>query len=209
MTVPALAMPTLLPEITGDINFWTIDLFMAELDNLLKALSIEDNYDFLGNETLRYFQWSREREALFGEAARKLISELPQESRDMILKHKASKTYDDAEFEKAALVFHKRHVCRLDEWPEDLMQSLNLLILHNNPTVYFTMNGPSEFTMIGPLKDYSAVGRLHIVHIPMLIINREFDETTDSVDMPFFYGDPKGIMGNYYQFISYALARGS
>jgi L-proline amide hydrolase len=33
----------------GDTNFWTVNLFMAELDNLLKFLDIEDDYDFLGH----------------------------------------------------------------------------------------------------------------------------------------------------------------
>ncbi|KAL7940431.1 proline-specific peptidase [Trichoderma barbatum] len=200
---------TLLPETTGDINFWTVDIFMAELDNLLKALNIEDNYDFLGQSwgTILGSEYIISRQPqgmkhyvisngvasgkLFGESTRKLISKLPQESRDMILKHEASKTYNDPEYQEAAMVFYKRHVCRLDEWPEDLMQSLNLLDLHNNPTVYLTMNGPSEFTMVGPLKDYSAVGRLHMVNVPTLIINGEFDETTDSVNMPFFTEIPK------------------
>ncbi|KAL6886741.1 proline-specific peptidase [Trichoderma evansii] len=200
---------TLLPETLGDTKFWTVDIFMAELDNLLKALNIEDDYDLLGQSwgTILGAEYIISRQPkgmkhyiisngiasgkLFGEATRKLISELPQESRDMILKHEASKTYDDPEFQEAAMVFYKRHVCRLDEWPEDLMQTLNLLDLHHNPTVYLTMNGPSEFTMIGPLKDYSAVGRLHMVNVPTLIINGEFDETTDSANMPFFMEIPK------------------
>ncbi|KAH8130417.1 proline-specific peptidase [Trichoderma asperelloides] len=184
---------TLLPETIGDISFWTVDLFMAELDNLLKALNVEDDYDFLGQSwgTILGNEYIISRQPkgmkhyiisngvasgkLFGEATRKLISELPQESRDMILKHESSKTYDDPEFQEASMVFYKRHVCRLDEWPEDLMQS----------------NGPSEFTMVGPLKDYTAIGRLHMVNVPTLIMNGEFDETTDSVNMPFFIEIPK------------------
>lgn len=88
--------------------------------------------------------------------------------------------------------------------PEDLVASLTLLDVHQNPTTYLTMfvasteyisryiillirdrNGPSEFTMIGQLKDSSAVVRLRIVKIPTLIINGEYDEPTDSV---LFYG---------------------
>jgi L-proline amide hydrolase len=52
-------------------------------------------------------------------------------------------------------------------------------------------NGPSEFTMVGPLKDYSALGRLHKVKVPTLIINGQYDEATDSVNMPFFKEIPK------------------
>ncbi|KIJ41485.1 hypothetical protein M422DRAFT_255390 [Sphaerobolus stellatus SS14] len=36
---------TLLPEKAGDATFWSIQLFMDELDNLLKFFGIRDEYD--------------------------------------------------------------------------------------------------------------------------------------------------------------------
>jgi L-proline amide hydrolase len=39
---------THLPEKKGDGNFWTIGLFLSELDNLLSHLRIQDDYDILG-----------------------------------------------------------------------------------------------------------------------------------------------------------------
>jgi pimeloyl-ACP methyl ester carboxylesterase len=39
---------TRLPEKLGDGSFWTIDLFLAELENLLSHLEIQDDYDLLG-----------------------------------------------------------------------------------------------------------------------------------------------------------------
>jgi L-proline amide hydrolase len=217
---------TLLPETMGDTSFWTVDLFMAELDNLVKALNIEDDYDLLGQSwgTILGCEYIISRQPkgmkhyvisdgvssgrLWGEGTRKLISELPQDVQDTIRKHEANKTYDDPEFHKASMVFYKQHVCRLDEWPEDLIETFTLLDVHNNPTAYLTMfvtslctsvrylltwdrNGPSEFTMVGPLKDYSAVGRLHMVKVPTLIIHGQYDESTDSVNMPFFNEIPK------------------
>lgn len=220
---------TLLPETLGDTNFWTIDLFMDELDNLIRFFNIGDDYDFLGQSwgTILGSEYAITRQPkgmkhcvlsngvtsgkLWIEAAQKLIDELPPDVRDTIRKHEASKTYDDPEFEKAAMVFYKRHVCRLDEWPKDLLESLSLLDLHNNPTVYLTMlvvfgpkcmkelsavltynrNGPSEFTMIGPLKDWSVIGRLHKINVPTLVIHGEYDESTESVNVPFFKEIPK------------------
>lgn len=52
-------------------------------------------------------------------------------------------------------------------------------------------NGLSKFSVIGPLKDYSAVGRLEKITIPMLITNGQYDEAADSVQMPFFKEIPK------------------
>jgi proline-specific peptidase len=39
---------THLPEKNGDGKFWTVDLFLSELDNLLSHLGIQDDYDLLG-----------------------------------------------------------------------------------------------------------------------------------------------------------------
>lgn len=39
---------THLPEKKGDESFWTIKLFLLELDNLLSHLGIQDDYDLLG-----------------------------------------------------------------------------------------------------------------------------------------------------------------
>ena len=39
---------THLPEKNGDGEFWTVSLFLAELDNLLQHLGIQDDYDLLG-----------------------------------------------------------------------------------------------------------------------------------------------------------------
>lgn len=148
---------TLLPDTFGDTSFWTVDLFMAELDNLIKFLDIEDDYDFLGHSwgTILGCEYIISRQPkgikhhviadgissgkLWGEAADQLIGELPPDIGDTIRKHEASKTYDNPEFQEAAMVFYKRHVCRLDSWPEDLIETLTLLDVHNNPTVYLTM----------------------------------------------------------------------
>jgi L-proline amide hydrolase len=39
---------TRLPEKMGNIAFWTVELFLTELDNLLNHLGIQDNYDLMG-----------------------------------------------------------------------------------------------------------------------------------------------------------------
>jgi pimeloyl-ACP methyl ester carboxylesterase len=39
---------THLPEKMGDGKFWTVELFLAELNNLLSHLGIKDDYDLLG-----------------------------------------------------------------------------------------------------------------------------------------------------------------
>ena len=50
--------------------------------------------------------------------------------------------------------FYKRHVCRLDVWPDCLMRTVNNL---DGNQVYETINGPNEFTVIGNLKNWNRI----------------------------------------------------
>ena len=49
-------------------------------------------------------------------------------------------------------------------------------------------NGPREFTVIGPLKDWTIVSDLHKI---TLLLNGYFDEAQDRVMAPFFKFIPK------------------
>ena len=47
-------------------------------------------------------------------------------------------------------VFYARHVCRIVPHPAELARTFAAIA--EDPTVYYTMNGPSEFHVIGTLK---------------------------------------------------------
>lgn len=53
------ANSTHLPEKMGDTTFWTEELFLAELDNLLRHLGIQDNYDLLGHSFVYFHMFLR------------------------------------------------------------------------------------------------------------------------------------------------------
>jgi L-proline amide hydrolase len=57
--------------------------------------------------------------------------------------------------------------------------------IYNDPTVYYAMNGPNEFHVIGSLKDWSIVGDLHRVRTPTLLISGRHDEATPAVVQPY------------------------
>jgi len=46
------------------------------------------------------------------------------------------------------------------------------------PTVYHTMNGPSEFHVGGPLKTWDITDRLHEITTPTLLVSGRYDEAT-------------------------------
>src|SRR5215471_1060868 len=74
------------------------------------------------------------------------------------------------------LVFYDRHVCRVTPWPDFFQRTIDGL--EAAPEVYNTMNGPSEFHVIGPLKDFDITGDLAKIETPTLLFCGEFDEVT-------------------------------
>ena len=82
---------------------------------------------------------------------------LPPPVQAILLHHEAAGTTDSDEYTAAVRVFNNRHVCRIP-WPAELEASFNAMAA--DPTVYHTMNGPSEFHCIGTIKDWSIIDRL-------------------------------------------------
>jgi proline-specific peptidase len=50
-----------------------------------------------------------------------------------------------------------------------------------NPEVYHTMNGPSEFHVTGELKDWDITGRLDEIRVPTLVTSGRHDEATPAI----------------------------
>ena len=58
------------------------------------------------------------------------------------------------------------------------------------PEVYNTMNGPSEFHVIGTLKDWDVRDRLGEIHTPTLVISGQYDEATPVIAETVHQGIP-------------------
>jgi len=189
---------TRLPEEGPD--FWTPALFLDELDSLLKHLGIQGRYAFLGqswggmlgaehavrqpkglkalviaNSPANMHTWVAE--------ANRLREELPQEVQDTLLKHERAGTITDPEYIAASRVFYDRHVCRVVPWPEEVARTFATMDEDN--TVYRNMNGPTEFHVIGTMKDWTIEDRLPLIEAPTLLISGKFDEATPLVVKPY------------------------
>jgi L-proline amide hydrolase len=106
---------------------------------------------------------------------------LPAEVQDTLTRHEAAGTTDSDEYEQAVMRFYERHLCRIP-FPEGLQRTFAQLAA--DPTVYHTMNGPSEFHVIGTLKGWDITPRLGDVRVPVLVISGEYDEATPTVVTP-------------------------
>jgi len=181
-------------------DFWTPALFLEELDALLKHLGIQDRYAFLGqswggmlgaehavrqpkglkalvvaNSPANMHTWVAE--------ANRLREELPQDVQDTLLKHEEAGTITDPEYIAASRVFYDRHVCRVTPWPDDVARTFAAMDEDN--TVYRNMNGPTEFHVIGTMKDWTIEDRLPLIEAPTLLISGKYDEATPLVVKPY------------------------
>ena len=181
-------------------DFWTVELFLAELDNLLRHLGIEKGYHLLGQSWggmlgaehgvrrpagLRSLVISDSPASmvLWVQEANRLREALLPEVQQALLRHEAAGTTDSPEYATAVRVFYDRHLCRLDPWPDSLNRSFQYM--QEDPTFYHTMNGPSEFHVIGTLKTWSIIDRLERIQAPVLLISGRHDEATPATVQPY------------------------
>lgn len=181
-------------------SFWQPALFLDELDNLLRHLGIEKNYALLGQSwggmlgaehavttppglKALVIANSPASMALWLQAASRLRNELPAEVQATLLAHEAAGTLGSDAYKAASQVFYQRHVCRLDPWPDEVKRTFEAM--DADPTVYHAMNGPTEFHVIGSMKDWSVIDRLSAINVPVLLISGRFDEAAPEVVQPF------------------------
>jgi L-proline amide hydrolase len=119
---------------------------------------------------------------LWVQEANKLRALLPPEVQATLVRHEAAGTTETEEYQTAVRVFYDRHVCRIP-WPEELEASFAAMLA--DPTVYYTMNGPSEFHCIGTIRGWSIIDRLERIKAPVLLVSGRHDEATEAVVQPY------------------------
>ena len=175
----------------ADAALWTVDRSVEEVDQVRAALGL-DRCHLLGQSWggwLAIDYMAREPEGIAGlvlastsasisqfmAEARRLIEQLPEPARTTLIELGERGAYDDPDYLAAVDVFYHRHLCRADPWPQALVRSVEQM--DGNP-VYLTMNGPTEFDVIGRLHDWDRSADLHRIAGPTLVTVGRYDELT-------------------------------
>lgn len=189
---------TLLPDKGAD--FWTPQLFIDELNNLVDHLGMRGGFHALGQSwggmlgaeyavtqpkglkslTIANSPASME---LWVKEANRLRADMPQPVQDALSRHEQAGTTDDPEYQKATMDFYERHVCRVVPFPSEVTETFDQIA--RNPTVYTTMNGPNEFFVVGTLRNWSVIDRLPAIKVPTLLVSGRYDEATPATVQPF------------------------
>ncbi len=187
---------THLPHKASDAEFWTPTLFLAELDEVIKHLGFGAGMHFLGQSWGGMlgieFAVRRPRElaslilanspssmSTWAAELGKLRDGLPEDIRRVLHECESAGATDTPEYGEATLAFYRRHLCRLDPWPEGMQKTYDLAVKF--PTVYGTMIGASEFNVTGSLSSWDMDDQLSRISVPTLVLHGEFDEATDEV----------------------------
>jgi L-proline amide hydrolase len=188
---------THLPDAPAE--FWTPDMFVDEFHTVRAAIGI-DEYHLLGQSwggmlsaeiavrqpvglaSLAICN-SPASMALWMAAADELRAQLPPDTQAALIRHEQAGTVTDPEYLAATDEFYRRHVCRVVPTPQDFVDTV--VQMEAEPTVYHTMNGPNEFHVLGTLRGWSIIDRLHQITAPTLVIAGEFDEATPATWQPY------------------------
>jgi L-proline amide hydrolase len=176
-------------------DFWTVQLFKDELVDLTRHLGIAERYAVVGQswggmlamehaldhpEGLRAIVVADSPASipLWVEEANRLRADLPADVQATLTEHEEAGTTDSPDYEAAVRVYYDRHLCRIP-WPDYVERSFAQM--EEDPTVYHTMNGPSEFHCIGSLKTWEITERLHEISTPTLLASGRHDEATPHI----------------------------
>jgi proline-specific peptidase len=176
----------------ADPSTGTVELYVDELHNVRDALGL-DRIHLFGSSWggMLAMEYALTRPAglaslvlssspasipVWAEETNRLRKELPAEVQRVLDEEEAAGRLDSPAYEEATAEFYKRHVCRLDPWPDNVMRTFAGLQEH--PEVYLHMQGPNEFVITGTLKDWDITMRLGEIDVLTLITAGRHDEFT-------------------------------
>jgi proline iminopeptidase len=171
----------------SDTTMMNIGHFVAELDSLRSSLGVE-KWHVYGHSwgsmlALEYYRAHPDRVASLTLAGpvfdvpavvahvRTLIPTLSDSAQRAIRRGEAAKKYDDRSYQNASMEFMGKYLVlrpRQPDWDSTFATF--------NQTIYNYMQGPSEFTITGTFKDWSAMELLPTIKVPVLVTVGEVDE---------------------------------
>ncbi len=171
-----------------DPSLWTVDRFREEVEQVRKALGLENFYLFgqswggmLGIDYLLKYQ-KHVRAAVISDMTASIASyvryvnelraKLPPATIAILEKYEAKGEFEAPEYQKVMdKQIYGQYLCRLDPWPDPVQRAFK----HLNPKVYNTMQGPNEFVVNGTFKDWDRWADLPKITVPTLLIVGRYD----------------------------------
>ena len=170
-----------------DTTMFTINHFVKELDLLREHLGVR-KWHVLGHSwgailAVEYYRAYPDKVAsltlgsaplsmpIWEKHARELLTALPEPLQQAIRNAESTGDFGDTLYQKANNEFYNLYVFR-----KPVLEDLDSTLATINEKIYAYMQGPSEFTITGTLKNYDATSFLPNIKVPVLFTVGEFDE---------------------------------
>jgi proline-specific peptidase len=175
-------------ERPSDPALWTMNRSVAEMDAVVKELGL-NRFHIFGNSWggMLAQQYALDATSgaasltisnsiasipLFAEMVARLKSELDPATQAAIDRHEAAGTTHAAEYQAAIRTWNETYLCRVRPWPAELENAFRRMGIE----IFETMFGPSDFHIVGTIRDWDVFDRLAEITLPTLIVAGRFDE---------------------------------
>lgn len=169
-------------------DLWTMERSVAEMEAVVEALGL-NAFHIFGNSWGAMLAQQFVLDAASGAVSLtisnsaasipvfaanviRLKSELDAATQDAIDRHEATGTTDSAEYQAAITTWNETYLCRTLPWPHDLYRAFQNM----GAEIFQTMFGPSDFHIVGTIRDWDVVDRLGEITMPTLLLAGRFDE---------------------------------
>ncbi|SPM40385.1 Lysophospholipase, alpha-beta hydrolase superfamily [Mycobacterium numidiamassiliense] len=175
-------------ERPSDPALWTMKRSVAEMDAVVKELGLS-RFHIFGNSWGGMLAQQYALDAapaavsltisnsiasipLFADMVTRLKSELDPATQSAIDRHEAAGTTYSAEYQAAIRTWNETYLCRVRPWPAELEDAFRRM----GTEIFETMFGPSDFHIVGTVRDWDVFDRLTEIALPTLIVAGRYDE---------------------------------
>jgi proline iminopeptidase len=172
----------------SDAGLWTMERSVAEMDAVVKGLDL-DRLHIFGNSWGGMLAQQYALDVTSGAASltisnsiasipefskmvARLKSELDPATQSAIDRHEAAGTTYSAEYQAAIRTWNETYLCRVRPWPGELEDAFRTM----GTEIFETMFGPSDFHIVGTIRDWDVFDRLTEIALPTLVLAGRFDE---------------------------------
>lgn len=170
-------------------KLWTMERSVAEVDAVVGALHL-DRFHLFGNSwggmlAQQYMLDAAPSGAAsliisnsiasipeFAKMVARLKSALDPATQAAIDRHEAAGSTHTPEYQAAIRTWNETYLCRVRPWPRELEYAFQNM----GAEIFETMFGPSDFHIVGTIRDWDVVDRLNEIAVPTLILAGRYDE---------------------------------
>jgi len=175
-------------ERPSNVNLWTMERSVAEMAAVVEGLRL-DHCHIFGNSwggmlAQQYVLDVAPAAASliisnsiasipqFSDMVARLKTRLDPATQSAIDRHEAAGTTSSREYQAAIRTWNETYLCRLLPWPDELEAAYQGMGVE----IFETLFGPSDFHIVGTIRDWDVFDRLAEIALPTLVIAGKFDQ---------------------------------